>query len=225
MLKNWFKGIETILFDFEGTLVDFQWNLTGAVHETLEMLKASGFPTDRLQNLKYSTLMREAMKMALEIGQPSDEARNKIGAIYDRYDEDALSRWSLRPQAREFLYAIQKKGIMVGLVSNVGKKGLGRALSKLNLENLFRAVVTRNDVQTLKPSGEGIKLALHQLQVIKDKALFIGDSLDDISAAKEAGLKVMIILGGENPKPDLLSANPDFLIQTFDEPIAFLKEE
>jgi phosphoglycolate phosphatase len=217
MLKNYITGIEAILFDFEGTLVDFQWNLTGAVHETLEMLKTSGFPTDRLQNLKYSTLMREAVKMAPEIGQPSDEVKNKISAIYDRYDEDALSRWSLRPQAREFLYAIQTKEVKVGLVSNVGKKGLERALSKLNLENIFRAVVTRNDVQTLKPSGEGIRLALDWLQVKQEKAIFIGDSLDDIYASQEAGLKVLVILGGENPKEKLLAANPDILIQGFDE--------
>jgi len=35
----------------------------------------------------------------------------------------------------------------------------------------------------------------------------------------------MIILGGEIPKADLLFVNPDFLIQTFDELIAYLKEE
>jgi len=222
MVKNCFRGIEIILFDFEGTLVDFQWNLTGAVHETLEMLKASGFPTDRLQNLKYSTLMREAMKMAPEIGQTPDEARNKIGAIYDKYDEDALTRWTSRPQAREFLYALQKKGIKAGLVSNVGKRALEKSLLKLNLENLFEVVISRNDVRTLKPGGEGINLALNRLQVKKEKSLFIGDSLDDIYAAKEAGLKVMVIPGGEYPKEKLLAANPDFLIQGFDELLANL---
>ena len=50
-------------------------------------------------------------------------------------------------------------------------------------------------------------------------------SIDDIQAAKEAGLRVIIILGGENPRPDLLSRGPDFLIQDYGELIACLKED
>lgn len=223
MEKDYLKGIEAILFDFEGTLVNFQWNLKGAVQETLEMLHALGFPLDRLRGKKYSTLMRVAMEIAPEFGQSSDEVREKIGTIYDRYDEDALTRWTLRPQAKDFLHSLKTKGFKTGLVSNVGKRALEGALQKLGLHPLFDVVVTRNDVQALKPSGGGIVSALNQIQVTKDKAVYVGDSIDDIQAAKEAGLKVIIILGGENPKADLLSTKPDFLIQNFDELLDHLK--
>jgi phosphoglycolate phosphatase-like HAD superfamily hydrolase len=111
-----------------------------------------------------------------------------------------------------------------GLISNVGKKAMEKAFKKMQLQRFFDAVVTRNDVNALKPSGEGIRLALTRLQVMKDRALFIGDSLDDIQATKEAGLKVIIILGGENANTDLRPANPDFLIQSFDEIIVLLEE-
>ena len=217
MEKDFFKDVETILFDFEGTLVDFQWNLIGAVRETTEMLRTSGFPIDRFQGCKYSTLMTEAMKIAIELRQPPDEVREKIGAIYDRYDEDALTRWTLRPNARHFLTALKTRGMKTGLVSNVGKKAVEKAFKKMELQGYFDAVVTRNDVKALKPSGEGIRLALSRLHVIKDRALFIGDSLDDIQAAKEAGLKVIIIMGKENSKAEILSAGPDQLIHHFNE--------
>jgi HAD superfamily hydrolase (TIGR01509 family) len=225
MEKDFFKKVEAVLFDFEGTLVDFQWNLAGAVRETIEMLKTSGFPIDRIQSRKYSTLMEEAMKTASEMGRSPDEVREKIGAIYDRYDEDALTRWSLRPSARNFLSALKAKATKTALVSNVGKKGVEKALQKLELHPFFDMIVTRNDVKAPKPNSEGIRLALNRLQVINERTLFIGDSLDDIHAAHEAGLRVMIILGGENPKPDLLGANPDFLIQTYAELLASLREE
>jgi phosphoglycolate phosphatase len=149
----------------------------------------------------------------------------RIGAIYDRYDEDALTRWTLRPKARDFIDDLKTNGIKTGLVSNVGKLALEKAFHKLNFDQLFDVSITRNDVRTLKPSGEGINLALTRLRVAKNKALYVGDSLDDIHAAKEAGLKVIIILGGENSKSDLLSGGPDFLIQDFGKLIARLKEE
>lgn len=225
MKKPIFREIEAILFDFEGTLVDFQWDLNGAVQETLEMLRTSGFPTDRLQGKKYSVLMREAMEMASEIGRSPDETMERIGSIYDRYDEDALSRWTLRPKARDFIDDLKRNGIKTGLVSNIGRMALERAFHKLNFDQLFDVSITRNDVRTLKPGAEGINLALTRLRVTINKALHVGDSLDDIHAAREAGLKVIIILGGENSKSDLLSAGPDFLIQDFGKLIALLREE
>jgi phosphoglycolate phosphatase len=225
MKEDDLKGAEAILFDFEGTLVDPQWNLEQAIGETSKMLAASGFPVDRLQARTHSTLMKEATEMASQIGQSPDEVRERIGTIYDRFDEDALTRWTLRSEAGDFLYRLKAKGIKTGLVSNAGKKTLTKAFQKLDLQQLFDVMVTRNDVKILKPSGEGLNLALSRLQVTKEKALYVGDSLDDIQASKEAGLKVIIILGGENPRADLLSARPDFLIKNFGELLASLGEE
>ena len=206
-----------MLFDFEGTLVDFQWKLSEAVRETLAMLKTSGLPTERLRKKKYSTLLTEAMDLAHEIGRSAEEIRKKIDAIYDLYDEDALPRWNMRPGAKEFLQTLKGKNVKSALVSNVGRRTLEKALTKLDLEDLFEVTVTRNDVRRLKPNGEGIRLALRRLKAGKDRAVFVGDSLDDVGAAKDAGLKVLIILGGENPKAELLAANPDFLFRDFSE--------
>ncbi len=120
---------------------------------------------------------------------------------------------------------MKTKGIKIGLVSNVGRKALEKALLKLDLHPFFNVVVSRNDVQFMKPSGEGLRLALSRLQVIKDKALYVGDSLDDIRAAKATGVKVIIIMGEENLKAELLSAGPDRLIYHFNELLASLTGE
>ena len=225
MNKISFKGVEAVLFDFEGTLVDFQWNLKGAVQKTLERLNALGFPVDRLQGKKYSLLKNEAIAIAPEIGQSPDLVKEEIDAIYDRFDADALSRWCLRSQAKDFLYSLKTSNIQTGLVSNVGKKALEEAIKKLDISSLLNIIISRNDVRHLKPNGDGIRLALNRLKVSEEKALFVGDSIDDIQAAKEVGLRVIIILGGENPRPDLLSGGPDFLIQDYGELIACLKED
>ena len=217
MDKIFLKDVEAILFDFEGTLVDLQWNLQGAVKETLEMLKTLRFPIQRLQGMKYSTLMLEAVRMAQEIGQSAGRVREKIGAIYDRFDDDALKRWTLREGSEDFLSALKTKGIRIGLVSNVGGKALDKAILKLDLHPFFNVVVSRNDVQSMKPSGEGLRLALSRLRVTSDEALYVGDSLDDIQAAKAAGVKVIVIMGIENSKAEFLSAGPDQLITHFKE--------
>lgn len=225
MDKIGFKEVEAVLFDFEGTLVDIQWNLNGAVQETLERLKAMGFPMERLVGKKYSLLKNEAMAIAQEIGRSPDSVKEEIDSIYDRFDADALSRWSLRPEAKDFLHSLKTSGIRIALVSNVGAKALQEAMKKLELSSFFHTMVSRNDVTNLKPNGEGIRLALTRLRASAKRVLFIGDSIDDIEAAKETGLRVIILLGGENPRPDLLSRGPDFLVRDYSELIAALKED
>jgi len=212
-----FDNIDTMLFDYEGTLVDFQWKLAEAVEETLKMLRDLGFAKDRIQSRRYSTLMTEAMQGAVEIGLQPDQVREKIGFVYDRFDEDALTRWALRPYVKDFLKAIRAKGVRTGLVSNVGGKTLSKALSKLGLEGFFDIALSRNDVLNLKPNPDGINLAIEKLGTQKDKSIFMGDSLDDINAARNAGIRVIIITDGENIKEDLLAAKPDYVIKGYEE--------
>src|SRR3989339_1023326 len=104
-------NIEAMLFDFEGTLVDFQWKLSEAIEETLEMIWNMGFAKNLIFSRKYSTLLTEAVQAATEIGLPPDQIREKICRVYDRYDEDALTRWVLRSSAKDFLNTIKAKGI------------------------------------------------------------------------------------------------------------------
>jgi phosphoglycolate phosphatase len=216
-------NIDTMLFDYEGTLVDFQWKLAEAVEETLKMLWDIGFAKDRILSRRYSTLMTEAMQGADEIGLYPDQVQEKIGCIYDQFDEDALTRWTLRPGAKDFLLAIRAKGIKTGLVSNVGGKSLTKALSKLGLEGLFNIALSRNDVLNLKPSPDGLNMAIEWLRAEKDNSIFMGDSLDDINAARNAGLRVIIITEGENIREDILAAKPDYVIKGYDELLRALR--
>jgi HAD superfamily hydrolase (TIGR01509 family) len=210
-------GVEAMLFDFEGTLVDFQWKLSEAVSEALQALRDMGFAKDLIRSRKYSTLLAEAVQKAAQSGVRPDEVRERIGTLYDRYDEDALKRWSLRPGAKAFLHALGKKGVRTGLVSNVGRKALVRALATLGLEGLFEVVLSRNDVLNLKPAPDGINLALERLDVSREASIFLGDSLDDVHGARNAGIRVMIITQGENLKEEILAARPDRVIQGYDE--------
>jgi phosphoglycolate phosphatase len=212
-----FGDVEAILFDFEGTLVDFQWKLSEAVEEVLQTLEGMGFMRDRIRSRKYSTLLPEALQMAARLGLPADLVREKIFAVYDRYDEDALTRWSPRPGVKDFLHEAKNRGIHAGLVSNVGIKCLSRALVKFGLEGIFEVALSRNDVANLKPSPDGINLALERLGARKEKSIYIGDSLDDVHGARNAGLRVIIISEGENLKEEIFKAQPDYVIQGYGE--------
>jgi FMN phosphatase YigB (HAD superfamily) len=92
-LKN---RIPVLLFDFEGTLVDFQWNLQDAAREARNELRELGFETSTWEE-NYATLRNNAVQLALQAGSDKRIVMDRLDAIYDRYDRDAASRWSGKP--------------------------------------------------------------------------------------------------------------------------------
>ncbi len=222
--KRYLFRVEAIFFDFEGTLVDSQWNSPKATKEAIERLIALGFQKDQLPD-KYSILMNEAIRTAQEIGLSSDEVKEVISTIYDKYDEDALTRWRLRAEARDFLSEIKAYGLKIALVTNLGRTALKKAIKKLYIYEFFDLLVSRDDVQYLKPEGDGLEFALKRLRLRNDNAIFVGNSIEDIHAARKAGLKVVIILDEEYKEGDILSHDPDFVIKNFYELIPYLRKE
>jgi phosphoglycolate phosphatase len=209
--------VDAVLFDFEGTLVDFQWRHDDGVAEAIEMLQSLGFQKDAIRSRRYTTLMQEAMQIAAKIELRPEEVRERILEVYDKYDQDALTRWALQPDILVLLDQLKKGGVRLALVSNVGNKALSEALSKLRLEGFFEVCVNRNSVTHPKPNPEGLNFALNSLGVQKEKAVFVGDSLDDVNAAKNAGMRVIIIAGGEHLKEQIVAANPERIIHRYAE--------
>lgn len=205
-----------VLFDWEGTLVDFQWNLEAATAQAKTELARLGLPPGSLPD-HYALLRNEAVQLAAQRGLDRKELVRRIDAVYDRFDSDALTRWSLRPGVQALLLRLQARRVKLGLVSNVGRMTIEPALARFDLVGIFGAVVTRNDVDLMKPCGEGIQRALKKLGAAPSEALFVGDSVSDILAAKDARVRVAIVEGGESTPESLNVARPTFLWATLGE--------
>ncbi|NTU60343.1 MAG: HAD-IA family hydrolase, partial [Deltaproteobacteria bacterium] len=200
-----------VLFDFEGTLVDFQWLLADAEAELRGVLADLGFDLAPFAKDNYAVLRTRALDQ-----NPSEAVRGELerrfGEIYDRYDLDALSRWALRPGAAELLARLRADGVKMSLISNVGRAALHRALEKFGLSSAFDAVISRNEMTRAKPSGEGLRRAMELLGASPADTLMVGDSFSDLYAARDAGVEVAILLGGENPPADIERARPDHVV-------------
>lgn len=199
-----------VLFDFEGTLVDFQWRLADAEAELRAVLGALGFDLAPFAADNYAVLRTRALELA---GSDAvrDEVERRFGPIYDRYDADALSRWSLRDGAADLLRDLRASGRRLGLVTNIGRTAIDGALSRFGLARAFDAIVTRSDVARAKPSGDGVRRALAALGAAPREALLVGDSLSDLRAARDADICVALIPGGESSPEEIAGHRPDYV--------------
>lgn len=202
-----------ILFDFEGTLVDFQWKLLEGEAALRTAFEALGLPADELSSQTYATMWNQAVDSGLDEG----ELKSRAAPIYDRYDLDALARWRLRAGVQELLVALRARDIRLGIVSNIGHRALDAAMERFGLQPLFDRVLARDDVRRMKPDPEGILRCLGDWGLTTGEVLFVGDSRTDIRSARAAGVAVAIIMGGESSAGELAALPPDHLLEGFED--------
>ncbi|MCX7171842.1 MAG: HAD family hydrolase [Proteobacteria bacterium] len=207
---------QAVIFDFEGTLVDFQWQLAPAEEQLRCAFARLGFCGDEFSKGNYASMWNAAADLLAPQGRMV-ELREALHPIYDRWDADALARWEPRPGARDMLNQLIAGGIRVGMVSNIGRAALAEALGRFGLVGLLLPVVSRDDVTYMKPRAEGILRVLSGWQLAAGKALFVGDSLADVRGARAADVPVAIIRGGEAAKTAFSGNPPDHMISDLSE--------
>ena len=202
---------EAYLFDFEGTLVTFEWNLTKGISAILNEIELIGYSMNLFEG---SPSYVDIHKVASVISEQDDESTlmNIIVEVFDQFDADALSRWKLYKDAKQTLNKLKNNGKLLGLVSNVGSKAINSAINKLELDDIFEIVITRNHVSRLKPDPEGLLMAANSLKIDPDSILFTGDSYDDLGAAKAANMKSCYLSGGQDEINVDDGIQPDFII-------------
>ncbi len=220
-----------LISDLEGTLVDFQWKLKESMDEMCKIIKGYninynlGLPITKLKRLNYSKLYNYFQKN-IENPMLKKKIINDFDRIYDFYDEDAAKRWRLKSDVVTILKQLCEKDVKIALCSNVGRKALDYILDKYKIKIFFDITISRDDVNFLKPSIEGVKKILKFYKIKKkepqDNIYFLGDSLTDVYTAKKAKIPSIIIVDeGENSFEEIYKHDPNHIIYSIKELLMF----
>lgn len=196
--------------------MDFQWRLRKAETELRAAFAELGCCDDVFTRGNYATMWNTAADRFAPKERLA-ELRQALCPIYDKWDADALGRWAPRPDATDLLGRLQRSGLFVGMVSNIGGSALNEALKRFNFADCLSPIVSRDDVSYMKPRAEGILRVLTEWRLTPDEVLFVGDSMADVAGARAAGIAVAIIRGGECEETVFDSNPPDYMISQLDE--------
>jgi beta-phosphoglucomutase-like phosphatase (HAD superfamily) len=79
-------------------------------------------------------------------------------------------------------------------------------LSRTGLAKYFEKVVTRDDVERLKPRPDLLLKVAELFNVSPDRIVYIGDSINDYRAAVEAGARFIALLDGVHGREEFTAA-------------------
>jgi|ERR1700730_952722 HAD superfamily hydrolase (TIGR01509 family) len=108
--------------------------------------------------------------------------------------------------AIQFVSDTRNSGIKVGVVSSAATWMVERVLSKLDLQNSFDLVITREDVTRHKPDPEAYLLALSRLRLSAKDTIVFEDSSAGLKAATAAGCRCIAVRHAFNSKHDFSGA-------------------
>lgn len=203
--------IKAIVVDMDGTITKFNLDFMSVRRRILK----------ELDNEKLRTPdMTEQLSIYIILGKLKDKLdaktygtlRREIYSYLEEMELKAATEVTLYPSAVDTLRKLRGHSVKIGLVTNNGRKGTELTLSRHRLENLFDAVVTRDDCDNLKPAAEPVLRVLTALNVTSSEAILIGDGVMDIMAARAAGIQSVAVVTGPFTTDRLLQAEPDYLI-------------
>ncbi len=198
------KKFGAVLFDLDGTLVDFQWQLDKAIPEICAILSEAGIAMAIYGDVPtYAALFnitRDITDQWISAGaaQNAEKLLERLDGVYDRYDRDALKRWQPYPDTLPVLKALADAGYPMGVVSNCGRDVVNTVLNRFEMRPYFDLVLSRDDVSRIKPHPDSLLMAQKQMSLSPEKILFVGDSINDINAAEKAGMQPCFLFCGES---------------------------
>ena len=181
--------IDTIIFDFDGTLANTnQMIINSFRHIYNEFLKK-----DCNEDYIMSTF-GEPLKLTLT----RDFGQFKYEEVIDTYRDYQKSRFNdevfLYESVEETLEHLKNKNIKLGIATSRLKHSTISALENFNIANYFDAVVCADDVTKHKPDKEPLMKAINELKSTNEKTLYVGDSKFDMECAINA-LATPVLVG------------------------------
>ena len=211
-MKNFFDGF---IFDIDGTLTSTNQLIFSSFNFIAKKYLNRTFSDAEIISMFGPT---EDIILKEWCGNKFAEARKEYYAYYS--DNHWMAE--LYPGIKEILVYLKNKRYPLGIFTGKGREASLITLRKLEVENYFDLIITGDDVKNHKPSAEGILMFKSKFKLEKEKVLMIGDSVSDVKASKEAGIKIASALWDSYGEEKVKTLQSDYYFHSVDELREFL---
>lgn len=202
---------EALLFDLDGVIADVSESYRATIVATCATYDVS-VTLEEIAELKgegdanNDWVVSQRLLSRRGVEAPLEEVTERFERIYQGDAEGTdTSGLYLREQMIPSLKLMAElcQRLPAAIVTGRPRRDAEMFLNRFELADLFLAVITMEDAR-LKPDPEPVELALSKLGV--ERAWMIGDTVDDIRAARDAGVVPLGVLAPAEPAPDTARA-------------------
>ena len=195
------KTYQTYLFDFDYTLADSSKGIVMCYRNVLERHGHTGISDEQIKRTIGKTLVDSfAILSGITETDTLEIYRKEYVKEADKY---MTANTRLFPETAEVLTQLKAQGAKIGIISTKYRYRIMELLGHALPQGTIDLIVGGEDVQTPKPSPEGVFIALEKLHTEKASTLYIGDSIVDAETAQAAGTDFAGVLHGTTTREEL----------------------
>lgn len=213
MILELFRGElpRLVMFDLDGTLVDSVPDLAAAVDQMLVQLGRQPAGVERVREWVGNgarVLVRRALADDFEHAGIDEEATLQALELFNEAyaGSHALSR--VYPGVVSTLDWLRGAAVELALITNKPERFVAPLLDEMGLGGYFRWIIGGDTLPQQKPDPAALLHVLRLAGVAPEQALFIGDSRNDVLAARAASVPCVALSYGYNHGRPIAEENP-----------------
>ena len=213
-----------IAFDLDGTLVDSVPDLAAAVDAMLNELQRPAAGEEAVRTWVgngAAMLVKRALAgsdQAQQLDQITEPQLQHALEIFRRcYAQENGARTRLYGGVQPVLEALSALPVPLALITNKPIQFTGPLLQAMEIERYFQFTIGGECLPEKKPHPMQLEQAAGHFQVQPAHCLMVGDSKNDILAAKTAGWRSVALTYGYNHGEPVAQYEPDWVIDDFRE--------
>lgn len=223
-LRAWFGGLpKLIMLDLDGTLVDSAVDIHGSLNRALReralpevdhafVRRAVGRGASRL--IEYT--LQHVMPATSAHARVAEQ--EQLLAVFMRHYQSAVCVAStVYPGVLPFLDAAREQGVALACITNKPLLPAQGLLDALALTPYFSLILGGDSLANKKPHPQPLLHALQHFSVNAEQAVMVGDSRNDVEAARAAHVRVLALPYGYNHGEDIASCQPDLIVSSLAE--------
>jgi phosphoglycolate phosphatase len=194
---------QAIVFDLDGTLVDTAPDLVAAVNWVL-----GKHSRPAIAPIAIRAMLGDGARVMLERGFAAtggplapDAMPTAIEQFLEHYGQNLATLSRPFPGVVEALEALTAQGCVLGVCTNKFERFSVELLRRLDLTPHFAAICGGDTFEFRKPHGGHVLSTLTRMGAGADAAVMVGDSANDVIAARAAGVPVVAVDFGYSQTP------------------------
>lgn len=210
------QSIKFIAFDLDGTLLDSVPDLAVAADKAVRTLGFAPVTEEQVRDYVGNgadVLIARSLSQSLTINPDlTDKVRADARVLFDDFYEQSGHKLShLYPTVKETLEELHQAGFTMAIVTNKPSKFVPHILEQHGIAKYFVDVLGGDAFPEKKPDPVALNWLMDKHQLQPGDMLMVGDSKNDILAAKNAGCASFGLTYGYNHGEPISESNPDFV--------------
>ncbi len=208
--------VQALIFDLDGTLIDSSEGVVAATNYALRQMGQADQSPETIK--RYIGFPLKQMF--------ADFTTASADKLYDHFQVKAAETVVASARALdgvdEVLAELDRRGLRMSIATTKTRSHLDGIIAKLGWANYFPSSVSGSDVSAPKPDPEAFSLALHKLNCRAESALAVGDTINDILAARRIPMRVASVPSPYGGHEAVAALRPDYMLNHLEDLLRLL---